>query len=104
MNAVWMFLSYLIGSIPFSFLITRIMTGQDIRKMGSGNVGATNVARTTGKVPGILALLLDVGKGAACVFLVRACTQSLFWAAGAGFFAMLGHSFPIFLKFRGGKS
>ena len=97
-------LSYLIGSIPFSYLIARIVTGRDIRGMGSGNVGATNVMRTTGKFPGLVALLLDVLKGAGCVALARALGGDSTTMALCGFMAMLGHSCPVFLGFRGGKS
>ena len=97
-------LSYLIGSIPFSYLIARFITGKDIRGMGSGNVGATNVMRTTGKIPGVAALLLDVLKGAGCVWLAHVLTADPTTKAVCGFMAMLGHSFPLFLGFRGGKS
>jgi acyl phosphate:glycerol-3-phosphate acyltransferase len=105
----WKFLviplaAYLLGAIPFSFIITRWKTGGDIRNMGSGNVGATNVLRTSGKLSGLAALILDVGKGAAAVYLGRALGGTELWGAAAGFFAIIGHSFPVFLKFRGGKS
>lgn len=96
--------SYLLGSIPFSFLITRLVIGKDIRQLGSGNVGATNVLRTTGKLPGIFALIMDVLKGVCAVFLGRAILGSDSWAALAGFAAVVGHSYPLFLGFRGGKS
>jgi len=97
-------LSYLIGSIPFSYLIALLATGKDLRAMGSGNVGATNVMRTTGRIPGIAALLLDVLKGAGCVWLAHALGGDSTTMAVSGFMAMLGHSFPLFLGFRGGKS
>ncbi len=97
-------LSYLIGSIPFSYLIARLVTGKDIRGMGSGNVGATNVMRTTGRSAGIAALLLDVLKGAGSVWLAHVLGGDSTAMAVCGFMAMLGHSFPIFLGFRGGKS
>ncbi len=97
-------LSYLIGSIPFSYVIARLVSGKDIRGMGSGNVGATNVMRSTGKLPGITALLLDVLKGAGCVWLAHALGGDSTQMAICGFLAMLGHSFPVFLGFRGGKS
>jgi glycerol-3-phosphate acyltransferase PlsY len=95
---------YFIGTIPFSYLITRWKTGGDIRSMGSGNVGATNVLRTTGKLPGLAALILDVGKGVAAVYLGRALGGNEIWGAVGGFFAVVGHSFSVFLNFRGGKS
>jgi glycerol-3-phosphate acyltransferase PlsY len=96
--------AYFIGAIPFSYLITRWKTGGDIRNMGSGNVGATNVLRTSGKLSGIAALILDVGKGIAVVYLGRTLGGTEIWGAVAGFFAVVGHSFPVFLNFRGGKS
>lgn len=96
--------AYFLGAIPFSYLITRWKTGGDIRNMGSGNVGATNVLRTTGKLSGLAALILDVGKGAAAVYLGRVLGGNEIWGAVAGFLAIVGHSFPVFLKFRGGKS
>lgn len=97
--------AYFLGAIPFSYLITRWKTGGDIRSMGSGNVGATNVLRTSGKLTGFAALILDVGKGVAAVYLGRALGGgNEIWGAIAGFFAIIGHSFPVFLKFRGGKS
>jgi acyl phosphate:glycerol-3-phosphate acyltransferase len=96
--------AYFIGAIPFSYLITRWKTGGDIRNMGSGNVGATNVLRTSGKLPGLAALILDVGKGVATVYLGRALGGNEIWGAVGGFFAVVGHSFPVFLNFRGGKS
>jgi acyl phosphate:glycerol-3-phosphate acyltransferase len=103
--AIVLIAAYLIGSIPFSYLVTRIRTGKDIRLMGSRNVGATNVLRTTGKLPGILALLLDVFKGAGAVLMARYFfPMSPGMAAAAGFAAMVGHSYPIFLGFKGGKS
>ena len=68
-------LSYLIGSIPFSFLVAKAMGGPDIREVGSGNVGATNVVRSVGKAAGVVALLLDILKGAAVVFMARWITS-----------------------------
>ena len=112
--------AYLIGSIPFSFLVVKIMTGADIRKVGSRNVGATNVARSFGKLPGIIALLLDMAKGYLAVILATWITASsiwplptgvdtsplhshAFWISLCGLVAVLGHMFPIWLRFHGGK-
>ena len=111
--------SYLIGSIPFSYLVARIASGTDIREAGSRNVGATNVARTAGKGAGILALLLDIAKGYAAVTLARwivsrpdwpfaAVSPSPLhsremWIALAGLIAVLAHMFPVWLRFHGGK-
>jgi glycerol-3-phosphate acyltransferase PlsY len=111
-------LAYLIGSIPFSFLVVKLVAGKDVREHGSQNVGATNVARTAGKVPGIVALLLDIGKGYAAVAVARmlifradwpfepglAPWQSReMWVALAGLIAVLAHMFPVWLHFHGGK-
>src|SRR5205823_8243591 len=112
--------AYLIGSIPFSYLVVRRMTGQDIRQHGSRNVGATNVARSFGKAPGIIALFLDGAKGYAVVvlaeWLVRRPAWPLpvgidasplhstsFWIAFAALVAVVGHMFPVWLRFHGGK-
>lgn len=95
--------AYLLGSISFAVLIVRKKTGQDIRAAGSGNAGATNVLRAHGKKLAILVAILDVAKGAAAVFLMRLVTADPRWAAAAGFAAVLGHVFPVFYSFRGGK-
>ncbi len=96
--------AYLLGSIPFPYLFAKLKTGRDIREMGSGNVGATNVMRTAGKTVGLITLLLDVAKGATAVLLGRYFLGETSGGAAAGFFAMLGHAYPVFLGFRGGKS
>ena len=95
--------AYLLGSISFAVLVVRKKTGQDIRAAGSGNAGATNVLRAHGKKLAILVAILDVAKGAAAVFLMRLVTADPRWAAAAGFAAVLGHVFPVFYSFRGGK-
>jgi len=96
---------YLIGAIPFSYLIARFVTGEDIRRVGSGNVGASNVLRTTGRLPGLLALILDFIKGSVCVGIARyVFLGNEMYMALAGFLAMVGHAYPVFLQFRGGKS
>ncbi|MGA6988267.1 MAG: glycerol-3-phosphate 1-O-acyltransferase PlsY [Terriglobales bacterium] len=96
---------YLLGSIPFGYLLVRIFKGEDVRVSGSGNIGATNVARKS-PVLGAATLLLDAAKGLAAVLLARALFsgphQPLLMTTAA-FFAVLGHLFPIWLKFRGGK-
>lgn len=95
--------SYLLGSIPFGYVLIRIFRGQDIRRSGSGNIGATNVARSS-PVLGLLTLLLDAGKGFAAVTLSRAFYPGQTTLAFlAGLFAVIGHIFPVWLKFRGGK-
>ena len=96
-------LAYLIGSISFAVLLVRLRYGKDIRGEGSGNAGATNVARSHGKGLGLAVALLDVAKGAVAVLLVRAVTADPRYAAAAGLAAILGHVFPVFYGFRGGK-
>jgi glycerol-3-phosphate acyltransferase PlsY len=114
-----LFLSaYLIGSIPFSFIVAKLAAGKDVREHGSRNVGATNVARTAGRVPGVVALLLDLAKGYGAVMLARWMVtlpawpfeaglqpwQSReMWIALAALLAVLGHVYPVWLRFQGGK-
>jgi glycerol-3-phosphate acyltransferase PlsY len=97
--------SYLLGSIPFGYLLVRIFKGEDVRTSGSGNIGATNVARKSPML-GATTLLLDAVKGLAAVLLARvlfsAPNQKLIMTTAA-LFAVLGHLFPVWLKFRGGK-
>jgi acyl phosphate:glycerol-3-phosphate acyltransferase len=96
--------AYLLGSIPFGLLFTKLFGGGDVRKSGSGNIGATNVARVVGPLPGILTLLFDAAKGAAAVRLAaRFSNESAMWMVIAALAALLGHCFPAWLKFRGGK-
>lgn len=95
---------YLLGSIPFGLVLTRLAGLGDIRSIGSGNIGATNVLRTGNKPLAFAVLLLDSGKGAAAVLITRALFPEVEIApALAGVFAVLGHNFPIWLKFKGGK-
>ena len=95
--------SYLLGSIPFGFILLRIFRGQDVRRTGSGNIGATNVARSSPTL-GLVTLILDALKGVAAVELARAFFPGRNVRAGvAALFAILGHMFPVWLKFRGGK-
>ena len=100
--------AYLIGSIPSGYLIVRATEGEDVREKGSGGTGATNVSRSAGKGAGILTLILDVIKGVFVVFLAGILSDGLFpfadWTiAFAGVLAILGHIFPVWLRFRGGK-
>jgi glycerol-3-phosphate acyltransferase PlsY len=96
--------AYLMGAVPFGYLLFRAGRGQDIRRHGSGNIGATNVARTMGPVAGLVTLLLDVGKGALAVGVARRLGLQPAWLAAVGLAAIVGHAFPLFLGFRGGKS
>ena len=95
-------LGYMIGSIPFGLVLTRLAGFGDIREIGSGNIGATNVLRTGNKILAFLTLLLDAGKGAVSAWLVI-----IIWGYDAGLitglFSVIGHNFPLWLKFRGGK-
>ena len=96
--------AYLLGSIPFGLLIVKATSGGDIRKAGSGNIGAANVARNAGALAGALTLLLDVGKGYLAVWLAaRETGASERWMIAAAAAAVVGHVFPIWLRFRGGK-
>jgi acyl phosphate:glycerol-3-phosphate acyltransferase len=128
--ALVIIIAYLLGSIPFGYLIVRLREGGDIRKTGSGGTGATNVSRRAGKVAGILTLLLDAMKGAAAVVIAKAVLglpifesgehtgpplqaltsnvgphlQSAYWWVSAAAVAVIvGHMFPVWLRFRGGK-
>ncbi len=92
---------YLLGSVPFGLVLTRAAGLGDIRAIGSGNIGATNVLRTGNKALAVATLLLDGGKGAVAVLLAGLVSVDAALAAAAG--AMLGHSFPVWLGFRGGK-
>ena len=96
--------AYLLGSIPFGYLIVKLREGRDIRASGSGNIGATNVARTAGPVAGVVTLLLDLAKGYAAVWLVGSLTkQHVASMVAAAMVVVLGHMFPVWLKFKGGK-
>lgn len=92
---------YLLGSIPFGLVLTRLAGLGDVRKLGSGNIGATNVLRTGNKALAAATLLLDGGKGAAAVLLASRFGPDAAVLAGGG--AFLGHLFPVWLKFKGGK-
>ena len=97
-------MAYLLGSIPFGLILAKIFGGKDVRKSGSGNIGATNVARVAGPAAGILTLLLDAAKGAVAVWLgARFSEQSAAALMLAGVVALVGHCFPVWLKFKGGK-
>ncbi len=96
-------LGYLLGSIPFGLLLTRISGLGDIRQIGSGNIGATNVLRTGRKGLALATLLLDGGKGAAAILIVQGLADATPVALLAGLAAVLGHNFPVWLKFKGGK-
>jgi len=94
--------AYLIGSIPFALLLAR-QWGADLRLVGSGNIGAANVMRASGLTAGVLVALLDIGKGAASVWLAARISDSGELPAVAGLAAIVGHIYPVWLRFRGGK-
>ena len=97
-------ISYLLGSIPFGFLIVKLIGAGDIRFRGSGNIGATNVAREAGALPGLATLLLDTAKGYFAVWLAARVTDSNpRWMILAALLALAGHTFPVWLKFQGGR-
>jgi glycerol-3-phosphate acyltransferase PlsY len=96
-------IAYLLGSIPFGYLIVRRKIGADIRETGSGGTGATNVSRRAGKTAGVLTLLLDAAKGCAAVVIAKAVSGDDWVIAAAAIAALVGHIFPVWLKFRGGK-
>jgi glycerol-3-phosphate acyltransferase PlsY len=105
LHHAWVLLAaYLLGSIPFGVLLARLFGGADVRKSGSGNIGAANVTRVVGPLAGILTLVLDAAKGAAGVWLAgRFTDESATWMMLAALAALLGHCFPVWLKFKGGK-
>jgi len=105
--AVAIVCGYLLGSVPFGLVLCRIFGYGDIRKIGSGNIGATNVLRTGNKPLAFATLVLDIGKGAAAVLAIRAVSPPdenlLLIGVIAGAAAVIGHNFPLWLKFKGGK-
>jgi len=98
-------IAYLLGAVPFGYLLVKLKTGRDVRTVGSGNIGATNVLRATGRGSAVMVLLLDIAKGWLAVWLAGTLTASEpLWTAAAALAVMGGHAFPVFLKFRGGKA
>jgi glycerol-3-phosphate acyltransferase PlsY len=98
-------LAYLIGGLPFGYWFVRLISGKDIRTMGSGNIGATNVHRTAGGKAGVIVLLLDILKGFVAIFLAAYLTHNdSVGVALTAMAVMLGHCYPVFLRFKGGKA
>ena len=98
-------IAYLLGAIPFGYLLVKWKTGADVRSAGSGNIGATNVLRTTGRAAAVATLLLDIAKGYLAVWIAGWLTEgSPFWMSAAALAVMAGHAYPVFLKFQGGKA
>jgi acyl phosphate:glycerol-3-phosphate acyltransferase len=106
-HAAAILIGYLIGSIPFGLLIARVFGVPDIRKVGSGNIGATNVWRVAGRFPGILVMIGDIGKGVAAVLVAAIILPPTdlteYFKLASGLAAIMGHIFPLFLRFKGGK-
>lgn len=97
-------LAYFLGSVPFGVILATLFGGTDVRKSGSGNIGATNVARVAGPLAGMLTLIFDIAKGAGAVLLAEKLSNgSAWWMMIAGIAALVGHCFPVWLKFKGGK-
>ncbi|MEG1641938.1 MAG: glycerol-3-phosphate 1-O-acyltransferase PlsY [Synergistaceae bacterium] len=99
----WSFIGYLLGSCPTGFLVTKIIASSDIRAFGSGNIGATNVGRLLGKKWAVFVAVFDMLKGGIAVLIASIFTIDSNILAITGFFAVLGHNFPVWLKFKGGK-
>jgi len=103
MDKIVLVVAYLLGSIPFGYLIVRRRMGADIRETGSGGTGATNVSRRAGKAAGVLTLLLDAAKGSVAVLIAKAVGGDDWVVAVTAVAALVGHIFPVWLGFRGGK-
>jgi len=101
--AIAIITAYLLGSIPFAYIAGRLLKGIDIRQVGGGNMGAVNAAREIGLVPGLLVLVADIAKGALAILIALWLDVPLMLVFVAGFAAVAGHNWPVFLKFKGGK-
>jgi acyl phosphate:glycerol-3-phosphate acyltransferase len=98
-------IAYLLGAIPFGYLLVKWTTGADVRAAGSGNIGATNVLRTSGRAAGVVTLLLDIAKGYLAVWIAgRMTAGDPMWMSAAALAVMAGHAYPVFLRFQGGKA
>lgn len=96
-------MAYLLGSLPTALLLVRLMTGEDVRQKGSGNIGGTNAMRAAGWKAGVAVTLIDIGKGALAVALMQRYNPESVWVAAAMLAVVIGHCYPVWLKFRGGK-
>lgn len=105
MTVLAILIAYLLGGIPFGFLLVKLTTGKDVRASGSGNIGATNVLRTTGRAIAVLTLALDIAKGFGAVWIAAYLTNgSPLGMSAAALVVMAGHAYPVFLGFKGGKA
>jgi glycerol-3-phosphate acyltransferase PlsY len=96
-------IGYLLGSIPTAYIVSRMRKGVDIRNVGSGNMGAANVIRQIGAHEGVFVGLIDIAKGAGAILIAQALNVSELWVFGTGFAALVGHNFPVFAGFKGGR-
>jgi acyl phosphate:glycerol-3-phosphate acyltransferase len=103
LEALSIVFGYLLGSLPTAYLLGRWKKGVDIRQLGGGNMGALNAARELGRTAGLIVLLVDAAKGSGAVLIARALGVGQIWIYLAGFAAVIGHCWPVFLKFKGGK-
>jgi glycerol-3-phosphate acyltransferase PlsY len=103
LGIVCVVIGYLLGSIPTAYIVSRRRKGVDIRNVGSRNMGAANVMRQIGAHQGVIVGIVDVAKGAGAVLIARALDVPELWVFGAGFAALVGHNFPVFAGFRGGR-
>src|ERR1700721_2843908 len=105
MSLLILLIAYVLGAIPVGYLLVKWTTGADVRTAGSGNIGATNVLRTTGRTAGVVTLVLDIAKGFAAVWIAgRLSGGTAIWMSAAALAVMAGHAYPVFLRFRGGKA
>jgi glycerol-3-phosphate acyltransferase PlsY len=96
-------IGYLLGSFPSAYIVAKLRKGVDIREVGIGNMGAANTFREIGPREGIIVWALDVAKGAAAIIVAQALSVSQPWVLAVGFAALLGHNFPVYIRFKGGK-
>ena len=96
-------IGYLLGSIPIAYIVSRIRKGVDIRAVGSGNMGGANVMREIGTHEGVFVGLFDIAKGAGAILIAQALNISELWVFGTGFGVLVGHNFPVFAGFKGGR-
>lgn len=101
--AIALIACYILGAIPFGLIIGKIIKGVDIRQYGSGNIGASNVLRTLGTGPALLVFVLDTAKGLVAVLICYALALNEYWTVAGALLSVFGHTFSVFLKFRGGK-
>jgi acyl phosphate:glycerol-3-phosphate acyltransferase len=102
-NILSIIIGYLLGSIPTAYIVSRLRKGIDIRTVGTGNMGAANVMREIGTREGIFVCLIDMSKGAGAILIAQTSNIPDLWVFVAGFAALLGHNFPVFAGFRGGR-